>query len=83
MAIKSPIEWTNATWNPTVGCSKISPGCKNCYAEAMHEYENRVQAALKKIGGSFRLEIDETAPSHMISHHTIEEVLLPELRRSR
>ena len=53
------------------------------YAEAMREYENRVQAALKKIGGSFRLEIDETAPSHMISHHTIEEVLLPELRRSR
>jgi protein gp37 len=37
MAIKSPIEWTNATWNPTVGCSKISPGCKNCYAEALHE----------------------------------------------
>ncbi|MCW5235481.1 DUF5131 family protein [Verminephrobacter eiseniae] len=31
----SRIEWTEATWNPTVGCTKISPGCKNCYAEAM------------------------------------------------
>lgn len=29
------IEWTEATWNPSTGCSKISSGCKNCYAEAM------------------------------------------------
>jgi protein gp37 len=29
------IEWTEATWNPSVGCSKISAGCKNCYAECM------------------------------------------------
>lgn len=33
MAGKSKIEWTNYTWNPVTGCSKISPGCKNCYAE--------------------------------------------------
>lgn len=31
----SKIEWTDATWNPVTGCSKISPGCKNCYAERM------------------------------------------------
>jgi protein gp37 len=35
MANTSRIEWTEATWNPTVGCTKISPGCKHCYAEAM------------------------------------------------
>src|SRR5512140_2629624 len=35
MATNSPIEWTEATWNPVTGCSKISPGCKNCYAERM------------------------------------------------
>jgi protein gp37 len=29
------IEWTEQTWNPTVGCNKVSSGCKNCYAEAM------------------------------------------------
>ncbi len=33
MASKSSIEWTDATWNPTTGCTKISEGCKNCYAE--------------------------------------------------
>ena len=50
----------------------------------MREYEGRVRAALREIGdASFRLEIDETAPSHMISNHTIEDVLLPELRNAR
>lgn len=35
MAEVSSIEWTNATWNPVTGCTKISHGCKNCYAERM------------------------------------------------
>lgn len=35
MSQNSRIEWTEATWNPTVGCTKISAGCKHCYAEAM------------------------------------------------
>ncbi len=35
MSNKSAIEWTNATWNPTTGCTKISSGCKNCYAERL------------------------------------------------
>ena len=35
MAQLSSIEWTDATWNPVTGCSKISPGCKHCYAERM------------------------------------------------
>lgn len=35
MAIDSHIEWTDATWNPVTGCSKVSPGCKHCYAERM------------------------------------------------
>lgn len=35
MTTKTSIEWTEQTWNPTVGCSKVSPGCAHCYAEAM------------------------------------------------
>jgi protein gp37 len=35
MALGSPIEWTDATWNPVTGCDKVSPGCKHCYAERM------------------------------------------------
>jgi protein gp37 len=41
MAHKSSIEWTESTWNPVTGCTKISPGCANCYAERM---ANRLKA---------------------------------------
>lgn len=37
MSDKSKIEWTDATWNPVRGCTKISPGCLNCYAETFAE----------------------------------------------
>lgn len=37
MSDGSKIEWTEATWNPVTGCTKVSPGCDNCYAETLHE----------------------------------------------
>jgi len=43
MGLKSSIEWTDATWNPTTGCKKISPGCDNCYAASL-------AARLKRMG---------------------------------
>lgn len=55
MTTTSKIEWTEQTWNPTVGCTKISPGCKHCYAETMaqrlqamgmHGYENGFKLTL-------------------------------------
>lgn len=36
----SKIEWTEKTWNPTTGCTKVSAGCKNCYAETLHKRLN-------------------------------------------
>lgn len=51
MATNSSIEWTEATWNPTTGCSKISTGCKNCYAEKLSK---RLKAmGLKKYKNNF------------------------------
>lgn len=41
MGTNSGIEWTDSTWNPLTGCTKISPGCKHCYAERM---AHRLQA---------------------------------------
>jgi protein gp37 len=35
MSVDTGIEWTDATWNPVTGCTKVSPGCKNCYAERL------------------------------------------------
>jgi hypothetical protein len=37
MSNGSSIEWTDATWNPVRGCTKVSPGCKHCYAETFAE----------------------------------------------
>lgn len=45
MSDNSAIEWTNATWNPTTGCDRVSPGCANCYALDL-------AARLKKMGAS-------------------------------
>jgi len=42
MATNSAIEWTDTTWRPVTGCTKISPGCKHCYAEQM---SRRLQAS--------------------------------------
>src|SRR3954454_20355117 len=37
MSLNSKIEWTDATWNPVRGCTKVSPGCTHCYAEMFAE----------------------------------------------
>ena len=60
MAQNSTIEWTQSTWNPVTGCSKISPGCKNCYAE-------RMALRLKAMGQSnYRNGFRVTTHSHVL-----------------
>jgi protein gp37 len=57
MAQVSSIEWTEATWNPVTGCTKISPGCKFCYAERMAK---RLQAMGQfRYRDGFRLTLQE------------------------
>ena len=51
------------------------------YMDAMRSYAARVRETLQRVqGGTFHLEIDEVAPSHMISHHAIQTIVLPALR---
>ncbi|MCX5877637.1 MAG: phage Gp37/Gp68 family protein, partial [Deltaproteobacteria bacterium] len=59
MGTKSSIEWTEYTWNPVTGCTKISPGCQNCYAERMAK---RLQAmGQPNYSGGFKVAIHENA----------------------
>ncbi len=59
MAQASTIEWTEATWNPVTGCTKISPGCKFCYAERM---AFRLQAmGQNRYRNAFRLTLQPDA----------------------
>lgn len=54
MADKSAIEWTGATWNPTVGCSLVSPGCTNCYAMKVAHRLERMTIKNPKYAGTTR-----------------------------
>jgi len=59
MAGRSSIEWTESTWNPVTGCSKVSPGCKHCYAERMaRRLQGMGQAAYRN---GFRVTTHEHA----------------------
>jgi len=55
MSSYSDIEWTEQTWNPVTGCTKISPGCKHCYAETMAKRLRAMKASGYKDG--FKLTI--------------------------
>lgn len=59
MAGNSTIEWTQATWNPVTGCTKVSAGCKNCYAERMSK---RLKAMGKpQYQNGFKLTLHQTS----------------------
>lgn len=55
MSLHTKIEWTDATWNPTRGCTKISPGCQHCYAETWAERFRGVKGNPFEFGFDLRL----------------------------
>jgi protein gp37 len=61
MSEHSSIEWTDATWNPVRGCTKISPGCKHCYAETFAERFRGVPGHPFEHGFEMRLVPDKLA----------------------
>jgi protein gp37 len=54
----SSIEWTEATWNPVTGCSKVSPGCAHCYAETFAERFRGVPGHPYERGFDLQLRLD-------------------------
>ena len=61
MSLDSTIEWTDATWNPVRGCTKISPGCKHCYAETFAERFRGVKGHPYEQGFDLRLVPEKLA----------------------
>src|SRR5467141_2185824 len=61
MSIESAIEWTDATWNPVRGCTKISDGCKHCYAETFAERFRGVKGHPYEQGFDLRLVPEKLA----------------------
>jgi protein gp37 len=65
MSYHTSIEWTDSTWNPVIGCIKVSPGCKNCYAEAITKRFEGVKGHPFELGFQVRLRPDKLdEPSH-------------------
>jgi protein gp37 len=61
MGANSSIEWTESTWNPVTGCTKVSPGCKHCYAERIAD---RLQAMGQR---NYRNGFKLTLQPHMLN----------------
>jgi protein gp37 len=61
MSMFSSIEWTDATWNPVRGCTKVSPGCKHCYAETFAERFRGVKGHPYEKGFDLRLVPEKLA----------------------
>ncbi|MER7797492.1 phage Gp37/Gp68 family protein [Microbacterium sp. NPDC096154] len=81
MAEKTGIEWTEATWNPTTGCDRVSPGCDNCYAltlakrlKAMGADKYQADGDPRTSGPGFGLTLHEPAlaqPYRWSGHRTV------------
>lgn len=56
MSDQSAIEWTDATWNPVTGCTKVSPGCAHCYAEdvALRFWSTQYPSVPNPVVGTWR-----------------------------
>ena len=61
MSDKSSIEWTDATWNPVRGCTKLSPGCKHCYAKTFAERFKGVEGHAYELGFDLRIVPEKLA----------------------
>jgi len=61
MAGISAIQWTDRTWNPTTGCTRVSPGCDNCYAFALHDKRFKGQHDAARLA----VCLDETLEKHI------------------
>src|SRR5512140_3590242 len=85
MSDNSPIEWTDSTWNPVTGCTKISPGCTHCYAERMAKrlkamgqpnYRNGFEIALHE--HSLQLPLTWTKPQ-MVFANSMSDLFHPDV----
>jgi protein gp37 len=63
--LSTGIQWTDETWNPVVGCDRVSPGCAHCYAKHIHDLRHKASLAGKKV-----------APQYAVPFETVQ--LMPE-----
>ncbi len=74
MGMRSSIEWTESTWNPVTGCTKVSPGCKHCYAERMAK---RLQAmGTPAYANGFKLALQEQVLQYPLKWKKLQRIFV-------
>lgn len=68
MSRETGIEWCTATWNPVVGCDRVSPGCAHCYAKALHDQRNRAYIEGKQVAVQYHkpFEVVQLKPERLV-----------------
>ena len=71
MGENSKIEWCDHTFNPWIGCQKVSPGCDHCYAEAMmdHRYKKVQWGRARRAQTNVRTKLEKAYPVERASPH--------------
>jgi protein gp37 len=59
MSGRARIEWTEAVWNPTVGCTRVSPGCARCYAKTLHDRRHAAMLAGKNLPRQYAVPFEQ------------------------
>lgn len=83
LRVMSKIEWTEQTWNPIIGCNKLSSGCKNCYAEKMAKRLSEIQATEYYKNVVFRHPLAVNYGKWNGTTHFVESQLDKPLKRKR
>lgn len=81
MSARTGIEWTDATWNPTVGCDRVSPGCAHCYAKQLHDQRHTAHLAgkLQAVQYAHPFEVVQLKPerlAHPLSWRTPKRIFV-------
>ena len=71
MSQNTGIQWTDATWNPVVGCEHVSPGCDNCYAKQLHDMRHKARLAGKRVLPLY----DQPFEKVQLRQHKVDEPL--------
>src|SRR4051812_1413024 len=64
MSGKTGIEWTDRTWNPVVGCTKVSQGCKLCYAKTIHDMRHKAFLEGKPVAPQYSVPFETVQLKH-------------------
>ena len=72
--VDTSIEWSDKSWNPVTGCNKVSPGCKNCYAERIAK--DLFEHGVKKYANNFQVTLHPHELNNSLNFRTPQNIFV-------